>query len=148
VGFAEVMQPIDALSVAVEQQQHRARPVLLPREQKQVIGAEVEHEMRRKGNGGKEHPRPAGSAVVGLPGGLLQPGDHHSAAPEKNLTRVQEAGGEAFGALRRLSPSSRKISEFSSRRSAMAAAMVVLCRMLPHSEKAVFVVISVLRLWA
>jgi hypothetical protein len=39
VGFAEVMQPIKTLRDAVEQQQHRTRPVLLPREQEQVIGA-------------------------------------------------------------------------------------------------------------
>jgi hypothetical protein len=39
--------------------------------------------------------------------------------------------------LRKLSPPSRKISEFSTRRSAMAVAMVVLCRMLPHSENGV-----------
>ena len=33
VGFGEVMQTIDALGVAIQQQQHRPRPVLLPREQ-------------------------------------------------------------------------------------------------------------------
>ena len=43
VGFGEVMQAIDTLGVAVEQEQHRTRPVLLPREQEQMIGAEVEH---------------------------------------------------------------------------------------------------------
>ena len=42
VGFGEVMQAIDTLGVAIQQQQHRARPVLLPREQEQMIGAEVE----------------------------------------------------------------------------------------------------------
>jgi hypothetical protein len=41
------------------------------------------------------------------------------------------AGGSGFLlALRRLSPPSRKISEFSTSRSAMAVAMVVLKRML------------------
>jgi hypothetical protein len=43
VGFGEVMQPIDTLGVAVEHQQHRARSVLLPREQEEMIGAEVKH---------------------------------------------------------------------------------------------------------
>jgi hypothetical protein len=43
-------------------------------------------------------------------------------------------------ALRRLSPPSKKISEFSTKRSAMAVAMVVLKRMLPQSENGVFVV--------
>ena len=55
VGLGEVMQPIDTLGVAVEQQQHRTRPVLLPRKQEQVIGAEVEH-------GGKQ-----GAGVVSPP---------------------------------------------------------------------------------
>src|SRR6478672_12458470 len=49
--------------------------------------------------------------------------------------------------LRRLSPPSRKISEFSTRRSAMAVAMVVLKRMLPQSENAVLVVMMVDLLW-
>jgi len=43
VDFAEVMQAINTLRVAVDEQQHRTRPVLLPREQEQMIGAEVEH---------------------------------------------------------------------------------------------------------
>ena len=43
VGFGEVMHLIDTLGVAVEHQQHRARPVLLPREQEEMIGAEVKH---------------------------------------------------------------------------------------------------------
>ena len=43
VGFGEVMQAINTLRVAVDEQQHRARPRLLPREQEQMIGAEVEH---------------------------------------------------------------------------------------------------------
>jgi hypothetical protein len=54
-------------------------------------------------------------------------------------------GGWLLLPLRRLSPPRRKISEFSTRRSAMAVAMVVLKRMLPQSEKAVLVVMSVLR---
>jgi hypothetical protein len=53
---------------------------------------------------------------------------------------------EVFLALRRLSPPSRRISEFSTSRSTMAVAMVVLKRMVPHSENAVFVVMRVDRL--
>jgi len=52
--------------------------------------------------------------------------------------RNYSAGGFGFLDLRRLSPPSRKISEFSTSRSAMAVAMVVLKRMLPQSENAVF----------
>jgi len=44
------------------------------------------------------------------------------------------AAKRSFWALRRLSPLSRKISEFSTSRSAIAVAMVVLKRMLPQSE--------------
>jgi hypothetical protein len=47
--------------------------------------------------------------------------------------------------LRRLSPPRRKTSEFSTRRSAIAVAMVVLYRMLPQSENAVLVVMMVER---
>jgi hypothetical protein len=49
--------------------------------------------------------------------------------------------------LRRLSPPSRKISEFSTRRSAIAVAIVVLKRMLPQSENGVLVVMIVDLLW-
>src|SRR2546428_12065536 len=67
-------------------------------------------------------------------GAFLKPANH-------------SAGGLGFLlVLRRLSRQSRKISEFSTSRSAMAVAMVVLKRMLPQSENAVFVVMTVLRL--
>ena len=52
--------------------------------------------------------------------------------------RNYSTGGFGFLDLRRLSPPSRNISEFSTSRSAMAVAMVVLKRMLPQSENAVF----------
>jgi hypothetical protein len=78
------------------------------------------------------------SAVVELAGGCLQPGYHHSAALHR--CRCYDSAGElGFLGLRRLSPARRKISEFSTGRSAIAAAMVVLKRMLPQSEKGVFV---------
>jgi len=43
LGFGEVVQTVNALSVAVLHQEHRARTVFRPREQEHVIGAEVEH---------------------------------------------------------------------------------------------------------
>jgi len=67
------------------------------------------------------------SAVVGLAGRLLDAGYHHSAAHARCHAGYSAAGG--FGLLlllRRLSPPSRKISEFSTQRSAIAVAMVVL----------------------
>ncbi len=42
LGFSEVIEPVNA--VVVLQQEHRARTVFRPREQEQMIGAEVEHE--------------------------------------------------------------------------------------------------------
>src|SRR6185503_15812466 len=50
------------------QQEHRTRTVFRPREQEQVIGAEVEHEEK----GGDVRSPPIGSAVEGLAGGLLR----------------------------------------------------------------------------
>ena len=44
-----------------------------PREQEQMIGAEVEHEEGTR-RAGAEGSRPIVSAVEGLPGGLLRPG--------------------------------------------------------------------------
>ena len=60
---------------------------------------------------------------------------------------VNYSSGESgfLPGLRRLGPPSRKISEFSTSRSAIAVAMVVLKRMLPQSEKGVFVVMMVER---
>ena len=52
--------------------------------------------------------------------------------------RNYSAAGFELLDLRKLSPPSKKISEFSTSRSAMAVAMVVLKRILPQSEKAVF----------
>ena len=70
-------------------------------------------------------------------------------ATARRLTVAGSYSGdvEPFLALRRLSPPSRRISEFSTSRSTIAVAMVVLKRMLPHSEKAVLVVMSVERFW-
>src|ERR1700688_5218548 len=66
-----------------------------------------------------------------------------------SLPGAYSAAGEAelLLDLRTLSPPSRKISEFSTRRSAIAVAMVVLKRMLPQSENGVLVVMMVERFW-
>ena len=73
LGFAEVMKPVNTLRVEVPQQKHRARRVLRPREQEQVIGAEVEHrgEPQAKGTGAL---RPLAAPLRGSPGGLLRTG--------------------------------------------------------------------------
>jgi hypothetical protein len=54
-----------------------------PREQEQVIGAEVEHRGKNQ-RAGAEAPTPIGSAVEGLPGGLLQPEYRHRAAHDRS----------------------------------------------------------------
>ena len=71
LGFGEVIEPVNALRVAVLQQEHRARTVIRPREQEQMIGAEIEHGGKDKERGSGD-PRPIGSAVEGLAGGLLR----------------------------------------------------------------------------
>jgi hypothetical protein len=48
LGFREVIEPVNALCVVVLQQEHRTRTVLRPREQEQMIGAEVEHGKKNK----------------------------------------------------------------------------------------------------
>ena len=73
-AFGEVEQTIHALGIVVQHEEHGAGAVFRPREQEQVIGAEVEH-------GGTEGvrsylSRPIVSAVEGLarrtpPGGVI-----------------------------------------------------------------------------
>jgi hypothetical protein len=90
-----------------------------------MIGAELKHrgEDLRAGAG---TPAPIGSAVEGLPSGLLHPGYRHRAAHDRSRRRYSAGEVEVLLTLRRLSPPSRNISEFSTKRSIIAAAMVVL----------------------
>ena len=63
-AFGEVQQTIHALGIAVQHEEHGAGAVFHPREQEQVIGAEVEH----GGTGEREEMplAPIVSAVEGL----------------------------------------------------------------------------------
>ena len=70
-AFVKVMEPVNALRVEVPQQKHRARRILRPREQEQVIGAEVEHGRNKKRRAGKAL-RPLAAPLRGWPGGLLR----------------------------------------------------------------------------
>src|SRR6185312_11902638 len=95
----------------------------------------------RKGGSGNSRPprqRRCGVSRRTPPSGLSS---QRGASSEPAL--LLSAGESGFLGLRRLGPPSRKISEFSTSRSAMAVAMVVLKRMLPQSENGVFVVIIV-----
>src|SRR6202142_888676 len=107
-----------------------------------MIGAEVEHGGgTRLGGAGAESSRRLGSAVEGLPDGLLRLGISPHCGAWSWPEMIYSSGElEFLLALRRLSPPNRKISEFSTSRSAMAVAMVVLNRMLPQSENGVLVV--------
>lgn len=146
LGFCKVMNPINTLRIEVLHQKHRTRRVLRPREEEEMIGAEIKHGWKQERRARKLSAhwqrrcgvRPADSSA----------GVSHSAAPDRcrNLGNYSSGVLEFLLALRKLSPPSRKISEFSTSRSAMAVAMVVLNKMLPQSENGVFVVMIVERL--
>ena len=78
LGFGEVMQAIDPVRGVIFHEEHGAGAVLGPGNQDEMIGAEIKHGGE---GGGRIAPGPSGSAVEGLPGGLLRAGYHHSAAP-------------------------------------------------------------------
>lgn len=147
-GFSEVMKPVEALRVAIKDEQHRAGAMLGPLKQEEMIGAEVEHK-RAKARTSQGSPRPSSAPLRGYPADSSVTGYRTA-----RRMPVDWGGGENYGrvcccrCLRKLSPPSKNTSEFSTKRSAIAVAIVVLCRMLPHSENAVFVVITVERLEA
>lgn len=86
------------------------RRIFRPWDENEIIGAKVEHE----GQNGREPQLPAASL--------------------DRSRRYSSAGGLGFLlSSRKLSPPSRKISEFSASRSAMAVAIVVLKRMFPRT---------------
>ena len=88
LGFGEVMQPINAAGRVISHEQNGTGAEFRPREQEQVIGAEVEHRGENL-RAGAAAPAPIGSAVEGLPGGLLHPGYRHRAAHDRagNVTQ-------------------------------------------------------------
>ena len=63
-AFGEVQQTIHALGIVVQHEEHGTGAVFRPREQEQVIGAEVEH--GGTGEREKDFSRPIVSAVEGL----------------------------------------------------------------------------------
>ena len=42
-GFGEVMEPVNALRIAILEQEHGTTRIFRPRDQEEMIGAEVEH---------------------------------------------------------------------------------------------------------
>src|SRR6202022_2049526 len=79
LGFGEVIEPVNALRVAVLQQEHRVRGIFRPREREQMIGAEVEHEVG-PGGGDQEDLRPLAAPLRGYPVDFSVAGYHHSTA--------------------------------------------------------------------
>ena len=77
LGFGEVVESINSPCIAVLHEEHGIRRIFRPRDQNEVIGAEVEHGER---GAGAITPARLSSAVVELAGGLLRPGYRHSAA--------------------------------------------------------------------
>jgi hypothetical protein len=55
LGFREVIEPVNALGIAVPHKEHGVRRVFRPRDEDEVIGAEVEHE-GQKGRERKNTP--------------------------------------------------------------------------------------------
>ena len=47
LGFGEVIEPVDTPRVTILEQEHRVRRIFRPREQEEMVGAEVEHEGRK-----------------------------------------------------------------------------------------------------
>ena len=127
-GTGEVIQAVDPVSGVVLREEHGAGAVFHPGEQSQMIGAEVEH-------GGKGRVREGAMSSRPLPAAPLRGHPADSSArdiiTERRLLGASTQGSYSVGGwllwdLRRLSPPSRKISEFSTRRSTIAVAMVVL----------------------
>jgi len=109
LGFGEVVQPIDPSCRVISHDEHNTGTALRPREQEQMIGAEVEHRGKEPESGSRSAPAPMGSADEGLPGGLLRSRDIATARRLTVASRSYSAGGFGFLlALRRLSPPSRR----------------------------------------
>jgi len=64
-------------------EKHDTGSIFHTREQEQMIGAEVEHDGKDQ-RAERSAPAPAGSAVEGLPGGLLRAGYRHRAAHDRS----------------------------------------------------------------
>ena len=80
VRTGEVVEAVDPAGRVVLHEEHDTAAIFHPGEQQQMIGAEVEHADKEPESGSREAPAPAGSAVEGLPGGLLRAGYRHRAA--------------------------------------------------------------------
>jgi hypothetical protein len=88
-GLGEVMEPIDALRVAIKDEQHRAGAMLRPLKQEQMIGAEVEHK-RAKARTSQRSPRPSSAPLRGYPADSSVVGISHSAAHAGLLAKHYE----------------------------------------------------------
>ena len=74
LGFGEVIEPVNAPRRVISHGEHNTRAAFRPREQEEMIGAEVEHRGKETGAGAVMAPASMGSTVEGLPVGLLRCG--------------------------------------------------------------------------
>jgi hypothetical protein len=105
VGFGKVMQPINAVCRVVSHEQNGTGAIFHPREQEQVIGAEVKHAGETREREPKL-PRPLAAPLRGYPAESSGPGYRHSAAPDRSrrlsdLRRFRGAGSRLFPRLGR-----------------------------------------------
>jgi hypothetical protein len=96
VGFGEVMQPINATCRVVSHEQNGTGAVFHPREQEQVIGAEVKHagETRERE---PQLPRPLAAPLRGYPADSSGPEYRHSAAPDRGRQLLSRRCRTVFG---------------------------------------------------
>ena len=103
--------PINAASGIVEDHEDRAETVIRPREQSEVVGAEVEHE-EREGERESAESASASTAALLRDSGLLPSEQSHRAAPEKAQPDQAGAGDWVFCGMRSVSPQSSQDSLF------------------------------------
>jgi hypothetical protein len=58
LGFGEVIEPLNAPCRVISHDEHNTRAAFRPREQEEMIGAEVEHRGKEPGAGAEWLPRP------------------------------------------------------------------------------------------
>ena len=64
LGFGEVIEPVNPLRIAVLHEEHGVRRVFRPRDQNEMIGAEVEHGLSAGNRGGSEKLPPPTAAPL------------------------------------------------------------------------------------
>src|SRR5919109_4803212 len=77
LGFGEVMQPVNPAGRVISHNEHSTTAIFRPREQEQMIGAEVEHTGRNQKESGNRSSRPLSAPLRGYPADSSGPGYRH-----------------------------------------------------------------------